>query len=169
MSYSRAEEPDLRPKTLTKKEAEARGLPGDPKERVATGLGKDTAPAVFAYLHSDVARRTFAALRAAGVSLDSATPPPSVEGDSPVAGKTVVLTGSLSNGTREELAERLRGLGATVTGSVSAKTDLVIAGEKAGSKLEKAKKLGIEVWDEATMLDRLGGSDGAQGGGLYDR
>lgn len=154
-----AEEPDLRPKTLTKKEAQARGLPGDPKERVATGLGKDTAPAVRAYLHSAAAKKTFTALRAAGVSLEASAPPrpAAAAADSPVAGKTVVITGTLEHWKRKELAERLRGLGASVTGSVSAKTDLLIAGEKAGSKLEKAEKLGVEVWDEAALLEKLDG------------
>ncbi len=154
-----AEEPDLRPKTLTKKEAEARGLPGDPKERVATGLGKDTAPAVRAYLHSAAAKKTFDALRAAGVSLTASAParPAAAAADSPVAGKTVVITGTLEHWKRDELAERLRGLGASVTGSVSAKTDLLIAGEKAGSKLEKATRLGVEVWDEAALRERLDG------------
>lgn len=152
-----ADEPDLRPKTLSKKEAEARGLPGDPKERVATGLGKDTAPVIHAYLHSPVAKRTFDALRAAGVSLESGAPDSSAPAESPVAGMTIVITGSLQGWKREELAERLRALGASVTGSVSSKTDLLIAGEKAGSKLDKATKLGVEVWDEATLTDRLGG------------
>jgi len=152
-----AEEPDLRPKTLTKKEAEARGLPADPKERVATGLGKDTAPAVYAYLHSAAAKKTFDALRAAGVVLESSARPrpAAAAGDSPVSGKTIVITGTLEDWKREELAERLRALGASVTGSVSAKTDLLIAGEKAGSKLAKAEKLGVEVWDEATLRERL--------------
>ncbi len=151
-----AEEPDLRPKTLTKKEAEARDLPADPKERVATGLGKDTAPAVHAYLHSAAARKTFDALRAAGVMLESkSTTPTTNESDSPVAGKTVVITGSFEGRTRDELSDRLRALGASVTGSVSSKTDLLIAGEKAGSKLEKAKKLGVEVWDAAKLASNL--------------
>ncbi len=75
---------------------------------------------------------------------------------SPVAGKTVVLTGTLEHFQRRALAEQLESLGARVSGSVSAKTDLVIAGAKAGSKLAKAAELGIEVWDEATLLQKLG-------------
>ena len=69
--------------------------------------------------------------------------------------KTIVITGTLENWKREELADQLRALGASVTGSVSAKTDLLIAGEKAGSKLAKAEKLGVEVWDEPTLVERL--------------
>lgn len=76
--------------------------------------------------------------------------------DSPFAGKTVVLTGSLSILSRDEAKDRLTALGAKVSGSVSKKTDLVIAGEAAGSKLVKAQELGIEVIDEAEMIRLLG-------------
>jgi DNA ligase (NAD+) len=76
--------------------------------------------------------------------------------DSPFSGKTVVLTGSLSIMSRDDAKERLVALGAKVAGSVSKKTDLVIAGEAAGSKLVKAQELGIEVIDEAEMIRLLG-------------
>ncbi|SPW27930.1 DNA ligase [Edwardsiella tarda] len=76
--------------------------------------------------------------------------------DSPFAGKTVVLTGSLSVLSRDEAKDRLVALGAKVSGSVSKKTDLVIAGEAAGSKLVKANALGITVIDEAQLLQMLG-------------
>lgn len=76
--------------------------------------------------------------------------------DSPFAGKTVVLTGSLTVLSRDEAKDRLTALGAKVSGSVSKKTDLVIAGEAAGSKLVKAQELGIEVIDEAEMIRLLG-------------
>lgn len=76
--------------------------------------------------------------------------------DSPFAGKTVVLTGSLSQLSRDEAKERLTALGAKVAGSVSKKTDLVIAGEAAGSKLAKAQELGIAVIDEDEMIRLLG-------------
>jgi DNA ligase (NAD+) len=72
-----------------------------------------------------------------------------------LAGKTVVLTGTLTAMTRDEAKEQLQQLGAKVTGSVSKKTDLVVAGEAAGSKLEKAQQLGIEVLDEAALLKLL--------------
>lgn len=68
--------------------------------------------------------------------------------DGPLAGKKVVLTGTLSKYTRDEAKEILEQMGATVTGSVSAKTDIVLAGMDAGSKLTKAEQLGIAVWDE---------------------
>ncbi|MGP2424758.1 NAD-dependent DNA ligase LigA [Yersinia sp. 2538 StPb PI] len=76
--------------------------------------------------------------------------------DSPFAGKTVVLTGSLTILSRDEAKDRLAALGAKVSGSVSKKTDLVIAGEAAGSKLAKAQELGISVIDEAEMIRLLG-------------
>jgi len=76
--------------------------------------------------------------------------------DSPFAGKTVVLTGSLSQLSRDDAKARLVAQGAKVAGSVSKKTDLVIAGEAAGSKLAKAQELGIDVIDEAEMLRLLG-------------
>ena len=78
--------------------------------------------------------------------------------DSPFAGKTVVLTGSLTILSRDEAKDRLTALGAKVSGSVSKKTDLVIAGEAAGSKLVKAQELGITVIDEAEMIRLLGES-----------
>jgi len=76
--------------------------------------------------------------------------------DSPFAGKVLVLTGSLSVLSRDEAKDRLTALGAKVTGSVSKKTDMVIAGEAAGSKLVKAQELGITVIDEAEMIRLLG-------------
>ena len=76
--------------------------------------------------------------------------------DSPFAGKTVVLTGSLSQMNRDDAKARLTALGAKVSGSVSKKTDLLIAGEAAGSKLVKAQELGIAVIDEAEMIRLLG-------------
>ncbi len=75
--------------------------------------------------------------------------------DSPFSGKTIVLTGTLSVLTRDEAKNKLKQLGAKVTGSVSKNTDLVIAGEAAGSKLDKAQELGIKVIDEQEMLNLL--------------
>ena len=124
-----------------------------------TGLGEQTAPAVHAYFQSPQARKTFGDLRALGVSLDSldyrdpAEQPAKI--DSPFAGKTIVLTGTLERYERGELKAILENLGARVSGSVSSKTDLVIAGESAGSKLDKARELGVEVWDEETLIRNL--------------
>jgi DNA ligase (NAD+) len=70
----------------------------------------------------------------------------------PLTGQTVVLTGSMERLSRDEAKDHLEALGAKVSGSVSKKTSFVVAGEAAGSKLEKARELGVEVWDEARLL-----------------
>ncbi len=126
-----------------------------------TGLGETTAPIVYEYLHSDRARKTFADLESAGVSLASTNyvsggDASLVDEEASVfVGKRVVLTGTLEHFTRPDLTEILESLGAKVSGSVSSKTDVVIAGNKAGSKLAKAKALNVPIWDEATLLANL--------------
>lgn len=80
-----------------------------------------------------------------------------INSDSPIAGKTVVFTGSLIKMTRGEAKARAEGLGAKVAGSVSAKTDYVIAGEEAGSKLKKAEELGVKILSEDEWLELING------------
>ncbi|WP_319379678.1 NAD-dependent DNA ligase LigA [Thiomicrorhabdus sp.] len=95
------------------------------------------------------------ALLASGVRWPDPEIPPKVE-DSAFQGKTVVITGSLQYGSRDDAKLKLEAFGAKVSGSVSAKTDYLIAGEKAGSKLTKAESLGVEVLNEAQFLKMLG-------------
>ena len=86
---------------------------------------------------------------------------PSVEvsQDGPdLTGQTWVLTGTLESMTRDEASDKLRALGAKVSGSVSAKTTMLVAGPGAGSKLTKAESLGVDVIDEAALIALLGGS-----------
>jgi DNA ligase (NAD+) len=121
-------------------------------------IGDVTAPSIHADLHSHAMQSAFRGLRAAGVLLESTTYAGGADASaagSPFAGKTVVLTGELETMDRRAATERLESLGAKVSGSVSKKTDLVIAGPGAGSKLAKARELGIEVWDEAAFAAAL--------------
>ena len=104
----------------------------------------------FAEAHN---REAIAQLRAAGVDWKEFEPQREVQGA--LAGKIVVLTGTLVALTRDAAKEKLEALGAKVSGSVSKKTSFVVAGAEAGSKLDKANELGIEVWDEARLAEFL--------------
>ena len=121
-------------------------------------FGEVMASTLAVFLRSVEGRRTFDRLAAVGVDLTSprhtAGTPPTAAGN-PFEDRTIVLTGSLEHFSRTELSERLAALGATVTGSVSARTDLLIAGKNPGSKLDKARDLGIEIWTEEKLLAAL--------------
>ena len=119
-------------------------------------VGIVVATHVFNFFAEESNREVIGQLLAEGIKWPAPVVVNAEEIDSPFAGKTVVLTGSLSQLSRDDAKARLVALGAKVAGSVSKKTDLVIAGEAAGSKLAKAQELGIEVIDEAEMMRLLG-------------
>ncbi|MCA0989269.1 NAD-dependent DNA ligase LigA [Guptibacillus algicola] len=120
-------------------------------------VGQKMAQAVVTYFQNEEVHELVNELKEAGVNMTYKGPKPvSVEDiDSLFAGKTVVLTGKLEQMSRGEAKKKLEEQGAKVTGSVSKSTDLLIAGEDAGSKLEKAESLGIEVWDENKFVEEL--------------
>ena len=118
--------------------------------RQVPDVGPVVAARIAHFLAERHNRNVIAALRANGVRWPEGAPQRSSEG--PLAGKTVVLTGGLASMSRDEAGVKLEALGAKVSGSVSKKTGIVIAGEAAGSKLAKAQELGIEIWDEAKLL-----------------
>ncbi|MEK3866008.1 MULTISPECIES: NAD-dependent DNA ligase LigA [Paenibacillus] len=118
-------------------------------------IGGIVAESIVSFFADPVVVANVSRLRALGVEAKAPEAPRPVNTDSFFSGKTVVLTGSLQKLTRDEAAERLEALGAKVSGSVSKKTDLVIAGEKAGSKLAKAQQLGIQVIEDEDELIRL--------------
>ena len=112
------------------------------------------AQSVYQFVHSDSGRRIIDDLKDAGVKLSQ--PRQRRTRESPVTDKTIVLTGTLEHYERNDLKQTLEQLGAKVTGSVSSKTDLVIAGDNPGSKLDKARALGVEIWDENQLREALG-------------
>jgi DNA ligase (NAD+) len=113
-------------------------------------IGPVIADSVHSFLHSEHGRRTIEGLREAGVRLtsDSYTATPRQDAPQPLAGKTLVVTGTLEHYTRDEIKVLIEKLGGRASSSVSSSTDYVVAGEKAGSKLSKAQQLGIEVLSE---------------------
>ncbi|MCP1146121.1 NAD-dependent DNA ligase LigA [Lysinibacillus endophyticus] len=119
-------------------------------------IGEKMADSVVTYFQQDEVKELISRLKDVGVNMKYKGKKVQVEiGENPFAGKTIVLTGKLSQLTRNEAKAKIEELGGIVTGSVSKKTDLVIAGEDAGSKLTKAQELGIEVWDENRLVEQL--------------
>jgi DNA ligase (NAD+) len=118
-------------------------------------IGPKMASSIVGYFRQPQAQAVIERLKAAGVNMSYKGIRVEAGADLPLSGKTVVLTGTLATMTRQEAEEAIARLGGKVTGSVSKKTDLVIAGEKAGSKLEKAEKLGVSVMDEAGFRELL--------------
>lgn len=123
-------------------------------------IGDTIADSVVTYFSNEEVHDLMSELKQAGVNFEyKGIRSSQIETiDSPFKEKTVVLTGKLSRFTREEAKETIENLGGKVTGSVSKKTDIVVAGEDAGSKLTKAQELGIDVWSEEKMAEALADS-----------
>ena len=120
-------------------------------------IGPVIADSLVKYFSNDEVKELIAELKQAGVNTDylGQTAADIANVDSPFKDKTIVLTGKLTHFNRNEAKERIEALGGKVTGSVSKKTDIVVAGEEAGSKLEKAEKLEITIWNEAQMVEAI--------------
>jgi DNA ligase (NAD+) len=119
-------------------------------------VGGIVAESIYSFFRDPVVADSIRRMLAAGVAPRSEEPPAAAaDPDNPFYGKTVVLTGTLQTMSRDEATKKLEALGAKVTGSVSKKTDIVIAGESAGSKLVKARELGIRIIDDENELNQL--------------
>jgi DNA ligase (NAD+) len=118
-------------------------------------IGPAIAASVHEWLSSSYGKRVLRGLEEAGVLLE--VPESDRVGDGPLAGKTLVVTGTLPGFSRQEAEEAIRRAGGRASGSVSKKTDYVLAGAEAGSKLDKAVKLGVAVVDEAAFRRLLAG------------
>jgi DNA ligase (NAD+) len=117
------------------------------------GIGPRIAESVRLFFDQPANQKVVEHLREVGVVLEEATRP---SGPKPLAGKTFVLTGALDRMSRDEAKARIARLGGRVSSSVSRKTDYVVAGAEAGSKLEDARRLGVAVLDEAAFLELTG-------------
>lgn len=120
-------------------------------------IGEKMADSIVSFFEQEEAHELIAELKAAGVNMAYNGPKlvSAESSDSFFAGKTVVLTGKLEIMSRNEAKDKIEALGGKVSGSVSKKTDVVIAGEEAGSKLTKAQELGVEVWNEERLVEEL--------------
>lgn len=118
------------------------------------GIGPEVAKTIRQFFGSDAGKKAWQALRDAGVNMTQ--PKRKIAADSPLAGKTVVITGTLASMGRKEAQDLVKQMGGTAAGSVSKKTDLLVVGEDAGSKLDKARELGIKIIEEDEFL-RLAG------------
>ncbi len=122
---------------------------------IEAGLPSDSAESVHGFLHRQEGRALAKRVAHALNALSEATAHVRTTAAGPLEGKTVVLTGTLTSLTRDEAKDKLEALGAKVAGSVSKKTSFVVAGEAAGSKLDKAQELGVEIWDESKLTKFL--------------
>ena len=122
---------------------------------VVTEIGPVVARSVLDFFASEMGRRILQQMKQLGIQPKGERISPKKAAELPLAGKTFVLTGTLPSMTREEATEKIESVGGHVTGSVSKKTDYVLAGEAAGSKLDKAKELGVKVIDEVAFRKML--------------
>jgi DNA ligase (NAD+) len=122
-------------------------------ESIISGVGVEVSQSILGFFSDPQHRDWVKAMRAAGLNLAEAATASTVEG---VAGKTFVLTGTLPTLGRDEARDLIEKAGGKVSGSVSKKTDYVVAGEEAGSKLAKAQELGVPVIDEEALRKLLG-------------
>ena len=133
--------------------ADAQALLDAPVHNLVTaGLPDESARALVAWLEDGANAALLLRSAQMQAQLRARLPERSEQAAGPLDGKTVVLTGTLASMGRDEAKDKLEALGARAAGSVSKKTDLLVAGEAAGSKLAKAAELGIEIWDEAHLL-----------------
>ena len=121
----------------------------------APDVGPIVAQSIASFFREAHNREVIEQLRAAGVRWKEGAPPKKASAG-PFTGKIVVLTGTLAAMSRDEAKDRIESLGGRVTGSVSKKTDYVVAGDEAGSKLDRARELGVAVLDEDEFLKLLG-------------
>jgi DNA ligase (NAD+) len=119
-------------------------------------IGEVIAASVYDYFHGDAGRQIVSKLQAVGLNPKMKVVKPEDAAGLPLAGKTVVVTGTLPTLGRTEAEALITKAGGKAAGSVSKKTSFLVAGESAGSKLDKAKELGVEVIDEAELLKRVG-------------
>jgi DNA ligase (NAD+) len=126
-----------------------------PAEQIAKipGIGQKMAASIRTQLDDERMRALLGDLQEIGLCFKQEGPPPS---EGPLAGKTVVLTGTMPNWSREQATERIMAAGGRVTGSVSKQTDFVVAGESPGSKLGNAERMGVRVLDEGGLREVLG-------------
>ncbi|HEY5293165.1 MAG TPA: NAD-dependent DNA ligase LigA, partial [Burkholderiales bacterium] len=144
-------------KERVQKENTRRRTKGDTLlDPILPGVGPEIMQSVANFLSQRHNREVIGQLRKSGAVREE-SPPSAVQGSS-VIGKTFVLTGTLPNLSRDEAKELIEAQGGKVTGSVSSRTDYVVAGAEAGSKLAKAQELGIPLLDEARLLQLLKGS-----------
>ncbi|MBB5355703.1 DNA ligase (NAD+) [Anoxybacillus mongoliensis] len=118
-------------------------------------IGEKMADSIVTYFSKEEVKQLLDRLRAHGVNMTYKGAKRTAGASATFAGKTFVLTGTLQSMSRSEAKEKIEALGGKVTGSVSKKTDVVVVGEDAGSKLEKARQLGITIWDEARFLQEI--------------